>query len=181
MDDLRKKLVEELGERLRALEANIVELQLALKTRRQKLEERLRAADGDEAYALFAVIQFLMNDIGIDPLLLDPLRKRCDELADVMVRGPFGGRSRSALKMVWLAQAAALHTYCREIKRPLQFSGEVRSEVKKFRDQLSRGRARPIARKLYEQCLAELLARPRARELYELRLAELAELHGTKR
>ena len=90
--------------------------------------------------------------------------KLCIDLANAKVRGPYGGRARPIHKTIPLATAAAMITLYRErgisldmILQEVATVGEIDpAEIKKFRNELSRGRASAFARRLYENTLEEL-------------------------
>jgi hypothetical protein len=129
----------------------------------RQLQADLEAARGDEAYTYLAILIFL-TAIGIEVRLLKPLLKLCIDLANDKVRGPHGGNARPIHKTLHLATAAAVVTSLyREgvslsaVLQEVATDAELDpAEIKKFRNELSRGRASAYARQLYENILEEL-------------------------
>jgi hypothetical protein len=120
----------------------------------RQLQADLEAARGDEANTFLAISIFL-TAIGIEVRLLRPLVKLCIDLANAKVRGPYGGRARPIHKTIPLATAAAMITLYRErgisldmILQEVATVGEIDpAEIKKFRNELSRGRASAFTKK----------------------------------
>jgi hypothetical protein len=126
----------------------------------RQLQADLEAARGDEGPTFLAIAIFL-TAIGIEVRLLKPLVKLCNDLANAKVRGPHGGRARPISKTIHLATCAAMITLYRErginVLQEVATVGELDpAEIKKFRNELSRGRASAFARQLYENTLEEL-------------------------
>lgn len=128
-----------------------------------ELRTELEQARGNEAYAFLAIHRFLIA-IGIDRRLLKPLDDHLNKLMNAEWLGPYGGNARPLLETIRLARAAALIVVLREtggcdLATALQYAATGTNldpaELKKFRNNLSRGRASAVARAWYEVSLEE--------------------------